>query len=85
MLSAQQALAALLNSPVAMGVLDSGPCTLEHVSLRNPDGPDVRQDSCPCDRKLAKGEKPIELGEDLYVSSSRHTLGDLVRDVLKEK
>lgn len=89
MLSAAQVLALLAGSPVVMGVLDSGPCTVEHVSQRDPSGPDARVDSCPCDRAWADGEvealdeparKLLELGGGQYVSSPRHTLGDLVRD-----
>jgi hypothetical protein len=81
-MNAGQVLALLADSPVVMGVLDSGPCTLEHVSVRDPAGPDARVDSCPCGRVLASGEQPTELGGGQYVSSPRHTLGDLVRDVI---
>jgi hypothetical protein len=80
-LSAEQVLRLLADSPVVMGLLDSGPCTLEHVSLRDKNGPDRRLDGCPCDRTLAGDEDGAELGGGQYVSSPRHTLADLVRDV----
>jgi hypothetical protein len=83
-LKAEDVLKLLTDSAFVMGVLDSGPATLEHVSVHNTDGPDVRLDKCPCDRKLDKGVEPAQLGEGQYVSSPRHTLGDLVRDVSGE-
>lgn len=76
MLTAQQVLQLLAANPAVMGYLDSGPCTLEHVSKHVADGADERLDTCPCDRA---GEGPA-LGEGHYVSSPRHTIGDLVRD-----
>lgn len=60
--------------------LDGYDCVIEHVSVRNPDGPDHRLDSCPCDRGL-DGAAPAELGGGQYISSARHTLADLVRDI----
>jgi hypothetical protein len=79
-LTADQVLRLLADSPVVMGVLDSGPCMLEHVALRDPDGPDRRLDACPCSRRA---DGPVaELGGGQYVTSQRHTLGDLVRDVV---
>jgi len=80
MLTADEVLAVLLASPVVMGMLDSGPCVIEHVSVRDPAGPDKRTDPCPCDRGLPDGEPAVELGGGHYVSSLRHTLGDLLRD-----
>jgi hypothetical protein len=82
-LSAEQVLRVLADNLVVMGTLDSGPCEVEHVSLRDPAGPDKRLDTCPCSRGLAEGQAPAELGGGQYVSSPRHTLGDLVRDVVR--
>lgn len=81
-LKAEDVLRLLAEHPHVMGTLDSGTCAIEHVSLRDPDGPDKRLDSCPCGRVLAKGEAVPELGGGQYVSSPRHTLADLVRDVV---
>lgn len=88
MLTADQVIQLIANNPAVMGFLDSGPCTLEHVSERVTDGADVRHDSCPCDRQSGSpdtrtddpAEKLRELGGGQYVSSERHTIGDLVRD-----
>lgn len=90
MLDADAVIKLLADNAAAMGYLDSGPCTVEHVSQRVTDGPDVRLDSCPCDRAADApdprtddpAEKLRELGGGQYVSSARHTIGDLVRDVL---
>ena len=57
---------------------------VQHVSLHNPDGADPRLDACPCHRgpdTVAAGEI-VELGEGQYLSSGRHTLADVVRDVV---
>ena len=81
-LTAEDVLRVLADSPVVMGLLDSGPCVLEHVSMRDRKGADKRLDSCPCARALADDEDPGELGGGQYVSSPRHTLADLVRDVV---
>ncbi len=89
-LKADDVLRLIAEHPHVMGTLDSGTCAIEHVSERNADGADKRLDACPCDRKFAKGDlaamgeaerKLLELGEGQYISSPRHTLGDLVRDV----
>ncbi len=87
----QALLDVLASHSPAMQVLDSGACTVEHVSRRNPDGPDERLDNCPCGRSWAPGEvdalpeearRLLELGGGQYVSSPRHTLADLVRDLV---
>lgn len=76
------ALAAVASVDAVMHVLDSH--VVQHVSLRNPDGPDSRVDACPCHRgtdTVSPGEI-VELGEGQYLSSGRHTLADVVRDVV---
>jgi len=84
--SPEQVLAVIAAHDAVMDYLDSGVCVIQHVSLRNPDGPDRRLDSCPCDRVLEPGEPGgQELGGGQYVSSPRHTLADVVRDVAKEE
>jgi hypothetical protein len=80
MLSPLQVLQVLADNPAVMSYLDAGPCTLEHVSRHVPDGADERLDTCPCER-VAEGSP---LGEGQYVSSERHTVGDLVRDALDQ-
>jgi hypothetical protein len=78
----EAALAAVVATDVAMHALDGH--VLQHVSLRNPDGADTRLDSCPCLRgadTVAAGEL-VELGDGQYLSSGRHSLGDVVRDAL---
>jgi hypothetical protein len=94
MLKADVVLQQLADNPHVMGVLASGPCTIQHVSKRVDDGPDERADTCPCDRKFAKGEtdglpdadrKLLDLGGGLYVSSPTHTYADLVSDALKQQ
>jgi hypothetical protein len=91
MLDTAAVLKMVVDNAAAMSYLDSGPCTLEHVSQRVTDGPDVRLDTCPCDRAALEAPDPNEqdpavkirsLGGGQYVSSDRHTIGDLVRDVL---
>ena len=77
-------LAAIGRHNAVMQYLDSGICVIEHVSQRNPDGPDRRLDSCPCDRGPDPDAPGAELGGGQYVSSPRHTLADVVRDVAKE-
>lgn len=81
MTSAEDALAAIRGHDAVMQYLDSGVCVIEHVSLRDPGGPDRRLDSCPCARTLAPDRPGQELGGGQYVSSARHTLADVVRDV----
>lgn len=89
MLSAGDVLKAIAANAHAIGTLDGGPCAIQHVSRRNPEGPDERLDTCPCARTFAAGDvdalaeparKLLELGGGQYVSSPTHTLGDLVRD-----
>ena len=90
MLSADEVLEMIAANPAVMGMLDSGPCTLEHVTERVADGPDERRDACPCDRSAPApdprtddpNERLRELGGGHYVSSERHTIGDLVRDAV---
>lgn len=91
MATAQEVLEAIARFEPAMHVLDdSGAAVIEHVSKRNPDGPDTRVDSCPCSRGPETlpvgedGETPVyaDLGGGQYVSSARHTLGDVVRDLV---
>lgn len=82
MASVEAVLAAIRGHDAVMQYLDSGVCVIEHVSVRDPDGPDRRLDSCPCARALAPGEAGQELGGGQYVSSARHTLADVVRDVV---
>lgn len=82
--SAEEVLAAIAGHDAVMQYLDSGVCVIEHVSLRDPAGADRRLDSCPCDRGLAPDVPGAELGGGQYVSSTRHTLADVVRDVAKE-
>jgi hypothetical protein len=81
----EAALAAVAAIDAVMQALDSH--VLQHVSLRNPDGADSRLDGCPCRRgsdTVASGElvELVELGGGQYLSSGRHTLGDVVRDAL---
>lgn len=86
-------LKAIEANAAAMSYLDSGPCTIEHVSQRVTDGPDVRLDTCPCGRTVDApdprtddpAERLRELGGGQYVSSARHTIGDLVRDALTQE
>lgn len=78
MLTAEQVLKVIAGHPHAMGTLDGGPCAIQHVSVRNADGPDERLDSCPCSRKAAGAD----LGGGQYISSETHTVADLVRDAL---
>jgi hypothetical protein len=73
-------LAAIARHNAVMQLLDSDPCTIEHVSLRDPNGPDRRIDLCPCGR--GPDGVGAELGEGQYISSARHTLADVVRDVM---
>ena len=89
MLSAVDVLKAIAANAYAIGTLDGGPCAIQHVSRRNPEGPDERLDTCPCARMFAPGEvdaldeaarKLLELGGGQYISSPTHSLGDLVRD-----
>lgn len=84
MSTADQVLAAIAGHDAVMQYLDSGVCAIEHVSERNPTGADRRLDGCPCDRVLAAGEQAVELGGGQYVSSPRHTLADVVRDIRSE-
>ncbi|HMV67848.1 MAG TPA: hypothetical protein PLY51_12840 [Microthrixaceae bacterium] len=88
--SALEVLKKVASVGVAMNVLDDGASVLEHVSLRQLDGPDVRVDDCPCGRGVEtlpvdESGQPViaELGGGQYISSARHTLGDVVRDVLE--
>jgi hypothetical protein len=68
----------LADSPVVMGFLDSGPCRVLHVAVRNPEGPDARLDPCPC----ARSTVGADLGEGQYLASGDHSLADVVRDVI---
>lgn len=79
--TAEQVLTAIAGHDAVMQYLDSGVCVIEHVSRRDPDGPDQRLDSCPCDRGPHPDRPGQELGGGQYVSSARHTLADVVRDV----
>lgn len=83
MSQASAVLAAIAAHDSVMQYLDSGVCVIEHVSVRDPAGPDRRLDSCPCARVLAPGEAAQELGGGQYVSSARHTLADVVRDAVE--
>ena len=82
--TAAQVLAAIAAHDAAMHTLDSpSVAVIEHVSLTNRDGADTRIDACPCHRGLETLDgDPVQLGEGRYISSGRHTLGDLVRDVV---
>ena len=66
-----------------------GESVVQHVSRRDPDGPDVRLDTCPCslgpDSFDPAADGPAELGGGQYLSSRRHTLADVVREALAEK
>jgi hypothetical protein len=87
---AEQVLAAIARHDHGMGALDDpSAAVLQHVSRHTDDG-EVREDSCPCSRgeeTLSRDEigRPVvqQLGEGLYLSSGRHTLADLVRDVIQ--
>lgn len=88
--SALEVLAKIASVGAVHNVLDDGSCVIEHVSLRQLDGPDVRVDDCPCARGVEtlpvdESGQPViaELGGGQYISSARHTLGDVVRDVLE--
>lgn len=83
-MTASAALEAIRDHDAVMQYLDSGVCVVEHVSVRDPAGPDRRLDSCPCDRGLEPGMTGAELGGGQYISSVRHTLADIVRDVVVE-
>lgn len=85
MASTEEVLAAIAGHDAVMQYLDSGVCVIEHVSVRDPDGPDRRLDSCPCARVLDPGLAGQELGGGQYVSSARHTLADVVRDVVEAR
>lgn len=86
---AEQVLARIAAYGHGMGALDDPAAgVLLHVSKHTDDG-DVRLDACPCARgeeTLPKDEigRPVVpvLGDGQFVSSGRHTLGDLVRDVV---
>jgi len=90
MLSAEAVLTAIAHNPAVMSYLDGGSCTVVHVSVSQPDGPDQRVDACPCTRRTPppdpRTDDPVErlrhLGEGQYLSSETHTVGDLVRDAL---
>ena len=85
MLSAEQVLAFIAGNAYVMGVLDAGPCALQHVTLHVVDGPDARVDACPCDRtNYPQTELDLPLGGGQRVSSPTHTIADLVRDVVGE-
>jgi hypothetical protein len=82
-LSAEQVLAFIADNPHVMGVLDAGPCALQHVTLHVVDGPDERVDTCPCDRtNYPDTGLDVPLGGGQRISSPTHTIGDLVRDAL---
>jgi hypothetical protein len=74
----------------AMQAMDSPSVSvLQHVSQHTADG-EIRLDRCPCPRGvdgLPTDEigRPVidQLGDGQYVSSVRHTLADLVRDVIE--
>jgi len=93
MLSAEDVLKLIAGHPHVMGVLDSGACAIQHVSKRNVDGPDERLDTCPCGRKLPSevlsgdvaGARERDLGGGQYISSTTHTLADLVREAVGEE
>lgn len=78
--NAMAVLEVIARHDAVMQLLGSEVCAIEHVSVRNPDGPDDRLDTCPCAR--GRDVEPIELGGGQYVSSARHTLADVVRDAL---
>lgn len=82
MAKAYEVLATIAGHDAVMQYLDSGVCVIEHVSLRDPAGPDRRLDSCPCGRGPDPDAPGQELGGGQYVSSQRHTLADVVRDVV---
>jgi len=85
----ERVLAAIGAHGAAMSVLDSpSAAVILHVTQHTADG-EVRLDPCPCARGLEGlpvddlGRPVLEqLGEGQYVSSIRHTLADLVRDVI---
>ncbi len=84
-----EVLAKIASVGAVHNVLDDGCCVVEHVSLRQLDGPDTRVDDCPCPRgvetlEVDESGQPVivDLGGGQYISSARHTLGDVVRDVL---
>lgn len=87
-MNAGDVLRLLAGNAHVMGVLDAGPCVVQHVSRRVVDGPDERLDGCPCARNVHQLDdadstaRLRELGGGQYVSSPNHTLGDLVRDVI---
>ena len=85
----QRVLAAIAAHGPVMGLMDSpSVAVIQHVSQHTDQG-DVRLDSCPCARGVEGlptddiGRPVLEqLGEGQYLSSARHTLADLVRDVI---
>lgn len=87
-MTAEQVLALIAAHDHAMGVLgDPSAAVIQHVSQHTDDG-EVRLDACPCSRGvdgLPTDElgRPVleQLGGGQYLSSVRHTLADLVRDV----
>ena len=72
-------LALIARHDAVMQMLASEVCVIEHVSQRDPKGADARLDACPCGREAVGG---AELGEGQYVSSERHSIADVVRDVV---
>lgn len=81
-LTTDAVLAAVAAIDAVMQALDGH--VLQHVSLRNPDGADSRLDACPCHRgaETVAADEFVELGGGQYLSSGRHTLGDVVRDAV---
>lgn len=63
-----------------------GMSVVQHVSRRNPDGPDERLDTCPCTLGPDSFDPVVdgtpELGGGQYLSSRRHNLADVVREAL---
>lgn len=87
-MKAEEVLAVIAAHGPIMSVMGSpSTAVIQHVTKHTADG-DVRLDSCPCPRGLETlpvdelGRAVLEqLGEGQYLSSARHTVADLVRDV----
>jgi hypothetical protein len=85
---AERVIGLLAAHDAVMAVLDDPRSSvLQHVSQHTTDG-EVRLDACPCPRDVEGLPvddigRPVlvQLGEGQYISSVRHTLADLVRDV----